>query len=882
MRIEYRGRRAVRRLAATTFSAALVTGLVLAAPLSVQAAGATVTVTQDQIRPDETTYPGWHQGVAASQNPDVASSYAVTAKGLSMFGHSQVLNGFDTPQAGTNLREELLGAKYTVTDGKIWFQVPITFTNTTNPGGVFTTLRPNYPATAGDHTIALTDIWTANKALGPGMLPGGEYPLGDMLDALEAGDATPGADDLVYGFGVFSDPDFHGAVSDITWAGTKYRFVADGTTETIPVSDLQGTETPENYHLWHQGYSSTQVTSDNPADVTAEGLKLAGRSQILKGYDDHSSDISTGRNANLPFVLQDASYTVKAGSDPVNFQIALYSNNVDSGTFATIRNVGPKTGKNEFFLDDMWRSSAKIGAVAKDTSVPLGDLIAALGSEYKVVGFGVVTDRDKQATVTNITFDGTKYKFDQDPQPNDPPSTEGVAPGSTEDLEADITAGNVDPAADLAAFDAGGTGTTAGGAWEFRESGPATNATMEWSDPADEWVDVYAYSTPTFVGTFPVVGGVVVMNGLSLSNLPVGPHYLVLIGTASQTVAAVPLSVTAAPGTPGGGTTEPPVGTTDRLGGANRYETNQQVYDAADRDVTTVVLSSGRDFPDALSANYLAKSLNAGVLLTTRDSLPKEVKERLTANGTKNVYITGGYLAVNKSVEDEIRAMSPKINVIRVQGGSRYDTNQAANGVARASGGTVFLATGETYSDALALAPVSYGNGWPIVLTNGSALRKSAADQIAAIKPDRIVIAGGTLAVPQSVHNALVTEGYRVERLDGRTGNETAAAVATWATQDLTGGDKFTSPTLNLTLGTTPWDALSAGQLAGSLRQVVLPTASATELGSGLISYLKAASVTAPATGAKQTQITSIRPLGQTLVTPWALIDKAQAAVGAP
>jgi LPXTG-motif cell wall-anchored protein len=69
-------------------------------------------------------------------------------------------------------------------------------------------------------------------------------------------------------------------------------------------------------------------------------------------------------------------------------------------------------------------------------------------------------------------------------------------------------------------------------------------ATFDWLG-YDSWVDVYAYSKPTYVGTFAVVDGVVqVPLGSSvLSRLSGGTHTLVLIGQSSGTVGSARFEV---------------------------------------------------------------------------------------------------------------------------------------------------------------------------------------------------------------------------------------------------------------------------------------------------------------------------------------------------
>ena len=70
-------------------------------------------------------------------------------------------------------------------------------------------------------------------------------------------------------------------------------------------------------------------------------------------------------------------------------------------------------------------------------------------------------------------------------------------------------------------------------------------ATVDWTG-ADSFVDVYAYSTPTLVGTFPVIDGKVrvVLSTAMLSALAAGSHTLVVSGQSSGAVQAVAFSIT--------------------------------------------------------------------------------------------------------------------------------------------------------------------------------------------------------------------------------------------------------------------------------------------------------------------------------------------------
>ena len=69
-------------------------------------------------------------------------------------------------------------------------------------------------------------------------------------------------------------------------------------------------------------------------------------------------------------------------------------------------------------------------------------------------------------------------------------------------------------------------------------------ANVTWTG-ADSFVDVYAYSTPLFIGAFPVVNGVaqIVLSPAIQAQLAAGAHTLVITGQSSGTVQAVAVSI---------------------------------------------------------------------------------------------------------------------------------------------------------------------------------------------------------------------------------------------------------------------------------------------------------------------------------------------------
>ncbi|HTC68379.1 MAG TPA: cell wall-binding repeat-containing protein, partial [Acidothermaceae bacterium] len=236
-----------------------------------------------------------------------------------------------------------------------------------------------------------------------------------------------------------------------------------------------------------------------------------------------------------------------------------------------------------------------------------------------------------------------------------------------------------------------------------------------------------ASGTYTFTVTGPAtpVAAVITISGLTV-NLTAGGTGVVTL-TASRTApSALAIGAAAAIG----------VLTTGRVGGTDRYATASQLFLNNPASFTggaglAAVLASGANYPDALSANYLAQGLGTRVLLTDPNVLPQPTYQALITAGIKTVYIVGGTAAVSSNVSNAIAATHVSnnnanafINVIRVAGADRYATNNQVDLYNGATVGvnTAVVAVGSNFADALSVAPVVVTKHFPLVLTDGAAL----------------------------------------------------------------------------------------------------------------------------------------------------------------
>jgi putative cell wall-binding protein len=402
-----------------------------------------------------------------------------------------------------------------------------------------------------------------------------------------------------------------------------------------------------------------------------------------------------------------------------------------------------------------------------------------------------------------------------------------------------------------------------------------------------------AIATYTFTITAPAtaVAATVVVTGLTV-NLTTAVAGIVTLNASTPGVAHIG----------GAALTAISVLTQVRTGGTDRYATagllfTQNAFVGGANFVA--VIASGANYPDALSANYLAAGLNAGagtrVLLTDPNVLPQPTYQALITSGIKTVYIVGGTAAVSANVANAISATHVSnnnanafINVIRVAGSDRYATNNQVdlfNGASAVH--TAIVAVGSNFADALAIAPVVITQKFPLVLTDGAALSTSAQSTLVNLGITKVIIVGGTSAVSAAVETSIkalgITIGYRIAGTDRTL---TASMIASYETT-LTGAAAFAATTsysalnglgLNLaqvyiSRGDGFADALAAGTVAGgvggSAIGAILLTGDPNTVGAGIPAYL----------GGKHGVVTSLTTLGLTSAITVATANAAVASI---
>lgn len=116
----------------------------------------------------------------------------------------------------------------------------------------------------------------------------------------------------------------------------------------------------------------------------------------------------------------------------------------------------------------------------------------------------------------------------------------------------------------------------------------------------------------------------------------------------------------------------------------------------------------------------------------------------------------------------------------RASGGDRYATAVAISKRLFPNGkaDSVFIASGTSYSDGLALGALAAYAGGPLLLTSAQSLPTVVHDEIQRLTPKTIYIGGGTGAVSASVERQLSLLSTEIVRLAGTDRYGTARAIA--------------------------------------------------------------------------------------------------------
>ncbi|MBA4246787.1 MAG: hypothetical protein C0444_00615 [Microbacterium sp.] len=188
-----------------------------------------------------------------------------------------------------------------------------------------------------------------------------------------------------------------------------------------------------------------------------------------------------------------------------------------------------------------------------------------------------------------------------------------------------------------------------------------------------------------------------------------------------------------------------------RIAGADRYATSRAVVERIGVGINTLMIATGRNFPDALSAVPAANAFGVGALLLvdgTRTTLDGATQTLLESRSAADFYIVGGTGSVSAPLASAVSAISP---TTRLAGDDRYATSVAVAFHFFVESDEAFIANGTGFADALAAGPVAARAQAPVYLARATCMPAVVQDDVLSVFANRIVLVGGSAVLSDSV-----------------------------------------------------------------------------------------------------------------------------------
>lgn len=202
--------------------------------------------------------------------------------------------------------------------------------------------------------------------------------------------------------------------------------------------------------------------------------------------------------------------------------------------------------------------------------------------------------------------------------------------------------------------------------------------------------------------------------------------------------------------------------TIKRLSGNDRYSTSIAISKEGWTHSDYAILTSGENYPDALSAAPLAKKYNCPIILTSKYSLSDDIISELKRLSVNEVFVLGGVGVLSNNIDSQLSSVNIKVS--RIAGTDRYETSSK---IAENLGthDEIFIASGEDFADALSVAPIASIKNVPVLLSSRDNLNKNIVNFINGKSIYKSYVVGNTNSLSQNVFNSVTN--FNGERIDG-------------------------------------------------------------------------------------------------------------------
>ncbi|QQK08172.1 cell wall-binding repeat-containing protein [Miniphocaeibacter halophilus] len=156
----------------------------------------------------------------------------------------------------------------------------------------------------------------------------------------------------------------------------------------------------------------------------------------------------------------------------------------------------------------------------------------------------------------------------------------------------------------------------------------------------------------------------------------------------------------------------------ERISGTNRYKTSVEISKYNYEKNEYVVLVTGENYPDAVSAGGLASYLNSPLLLTESKYLNEDTYTEIKRLNPKKIYIIGGENAISSSIFNKL---NKEYEVSRISGKDRYYTSYEVKEemIKLGASNNIGITNGNNFPDAISAGGIIAEKELALLLTDG-------------------------------------------------------------------------------------------------------------------------------------------------------------------
>lgn len=236
-----------------------------------------------------------------------------------------------------------------------------------------------------------------------------------------------------------------------------------------------------------------------------------------------------------------------------------------------------------------------------------------------------------------------------------------------------------------------------------------------------------------------------------------------------------------------------------RISGKDRYETCAEISKKSFEKSDIAVITSGENYPDALSSGAFATKYKAPLLLVRKNQIPHSISNELKRLGVKEIKLIGGDSSISKSL---FNLLAKNYKIERISGANRFETSlktaRSINMIKGKSDGNIFV-NGNNFSDALVATSLATKLNKNIILTDGKSLPPMYENILGKPEIKNNLIIGGKESI--NIPN------IKAEQIGGKNRFDTSLKIAKKYFTDI-------KKTI-LASGDIYIDSLSASNLAG-------------------------------------------------------------------